>query len=70
MADGEARTRQEIADAVAGRFARAVDARPVTLAEGVPGVEVVVRADVPPLGLLGPGVPLRVAGHAVREEAP
>ena len=70
MADGEARTRREIAGAVSERFARRVDARPVDLGGGVPGVEVVVRADVPPLGLFGPGVPLRVTGHAVREEAP
>ncbi len=69
MADGEARTRREIAGAVSGRFARGVDARPVDLG-GVAAVEVVVRADVPPLGLFGPGVPLRVTGHAVREEAP
>ncbi len=70
MADGEARARREIAGAVSGRFARDVAARPVTLDGGVPGVEVVVQADVPPLGLFGPGVPLRVTGHAVREEAP
>lgn len=70
MADGEARTRREIAGALSGRFARGVEAHPVTLDGGVPGVEMVVRADVPPLGLFGPGVPLRVSGHAVREEAP
>jgi hypothetical protein len=29
-----------------------------------------VSADVPPLGIWGPGVRLHVAGHAVEEVAP
>jgi Flp pilus assembly protein TadG len=68
-ADGAGRTRSQISDAVAGRFARYVAARPVTV-NGVAGVEVVVRAEVPPLGLWGPAVPLSVSGHAVEEVEP
>ncbi|MGZ4745337.1 MAG: TadE/TadG family type IV pilus assembly protein, partial [Oryzihumus sp.] len=50
---GVARTRDQIREAVAGRFARDVSARPVLVA-GAPGVEVDVVAEVPPLGLWGP----------------
>jgi Flp pilus assembly protein TadG len=66
---GEARTRQQIGGALAGRFARDVRARPTTV-HGAPGVEVDVTAVVPPLGIWGPGVRLRASGHAVEEVAP
>lgn len=66
---GAARTRQQIGQALAGRFARHVSARQVTV-DGVPGVRVDVRAEVPPLGLWGPSVRLEVAGHAVEEVVP
>jgi Flp pilus assembly protein TadG len=66
---GVARTRAQIRGALADRFAEAVTARSVEV-DGVPAVRVEVRADVPPLGLLGPGVPVRVAGHAVEEVVP
>ena len=68
LADGEARTREQIAGAVSGRFARDIDVRLVSL-RGQPTVQVAVRATVPALGIGGPAVPLRVVGHAV-EEAP
>ncbi len=67
-AEGAALTREQIAGVVAGRFARDVRARPV-LIDGAPGVEVVVRATVPALGLGGPGVEIEVSGHAVEEES-
>ena len=66
---GAARTREQITGAVAARFARDVSARPATV-HGAPGVEVDVSAEVPPLGIWGPAVPLHVAGHAVEEDAP
>lgn len=65
-ADGVARTRQQIEDAIAGRFADDVTVRRV-LVGGVPTIEVVVRAKVPALGLGGPSVDLVVEGHAVQE---
>lgn len=68
LAEGEERTRQQISGAVAGRFARDIDVRTVSLG-GQPTVEVVVHAAVPALGLGGPAVALDVVGHAV-EEAP
>lgn len=63
------RTREQIDAALAGRFADDVTATTET-AGGVPTVVVRVRADVPPLGLWGPGVPLVVEGHAVEEALP
>ena len=68
-AAGVERTRSQIRDALAARFADRVTAREV-LVDGVPGVEVRVAADVPPLGLWGPAVHLVVRGHAVEEAAP
>ena len=68
-AAGAARTRQQIAGALAARFARQVTARPATV-HGAPGVEVDVTAEVPPLGIWGPAVRLDVSGHAVEEAAP
>jgi hypothetical protein len=66
-ADGAALTRRQIDGVVAGRFAQDVVVRPV-LVEGAPGVEVVVRATVPALGLGGPAVDIEVASHAVEEQ--
>jgi Flp pilus assembly protein TadG len=66
---GVARTRQLIDGALAARFAQQVDAH-ATAVQGGPGVEVDVVAEVPPLGLWGPAVRLRVSGHAVEEVAP
>ena len=68
-ADGAARARQQIGDALAGRFARQVTAREVVV-DGVRGVEVDVHAEVPPLGLMGPVVTLDLSGHAVEEVLP
>ena len=67
--DGVARTRAQISDAIADRFAREVDGSEVTV-DGVPTVEVTVHASVSALGIWGPGIELEVAGHAVREEVP
>lgn len=66
---GVERTRSQIRGALAARFADHVSAHEV-LVDGVPGVEVRVAADVPPLGLWGPSVHLDVSGHAVEETAP
>jgi len=66
LEDGQARTRDQIAGAVSGRFARDVRVRQVMI-HGAPGVEVTVRAVVPALGLGGPAVVLEVSGHAVEE---
>jgi hypothetical protein len=67
-ADGIAVTREQIDGAISERFARDVSARRITMS-GAPGVEIVVRAEVPALGLLGPAIQLEVSGSAV-EEAP
>lgn len=68
-ADGAERTRSQIDGAVSGRFADDVVARPASI-DGAPGVEVVVHATVPALGLGGPGIELTVSGHAVEEQRP
>ena len=67
--EGADRTRLQIRQALAGRFARQVEAREV-MVDGVPGVRVDVRAEVPPLGLWGPAVELELSGHAVEEVLP
>ena len=66
---GIAKTRQQIAGAIAERFASDVTAAQVVV-QGAPGIRVDVRAEVPALGLWGPGVPLEVSGHAIEEVAP
>lgn len=65
--DGVARTRQQVDRAIAGRFAREVEADTV-LVEGAPGVRITVHATVPALGIGGPAVPLTVTGSAVEEQ--
>lgn len=66
-ADGAALTRDQIDGVVSGRFARDVRVRRV-MVDGAPGVEVVVRASIPALGIGGPAVDIEVAGHAVEED--
>ena len=66
LADGEARTREQISEALSERFARDIDATTVTV-DGQPTVRMTVRASVPALGLGGPGVAVDVVGHAVEE---
>jgi Flp pilus assembly protein TadG len=68
-ADGTARTRALITGSLAGRYASDVTAAQTDVG-GYPGVEVVVRASVPALGLFGPSVHLTVSGHAVEEVLP
>jgi Flp pilus assembly protein TadG len=65
-ADGVARTRSQISGALAGRYARDVTAREVTI-DGAPAVEVSVHVVIPALGLGGPAVSLDVSGHAIEE---
>ena len=68
-ADGANRTREIIRQALDDRYADDVTAR-YTVAGGVETAEVVVRAQVPPLGLFGPTVDLTLRGHAIRELEP
>ncbi len=64
--DGVAATREQISDAVAGRYAEDVSVRAVTI-DGAPGVEITVRAQIPALGLGGPAIEVEVSGRAVEE---
>lgn len=66
---GEERTRSQIETGIGDRFVRSITVTPATVA-GSPGVEVTVVSEVPPLGLLGPGMTVTVTGHAVSEVAP
>ena len=68
-ADGAARTRSMIRQALDDRYATDVSSAWTTVA-GLPGAEVEVRTRVPALGLFGPSVPLTVRGHAIREVEP
>ncbi|WP_184836065.1 TadE family protein [Kribbella solani] len=65
-ADGETRTRELIRGVVRDQLIDSVTAVETDL-DGQPGVEVSVRAHLPPLGLWGPGISFTVAGHAVKE---
>ena len=67
--DAVQRARELVTAALADSYARDVSANETVL-DGVPTVEVVIAAEVPALGLLGPGVSLRVDGHAVKETVP
>lgn len=68
-AQGAERARQQIRDVLDDRYAQDVSSSTTTWG-GTPVVEVVVHADVPALGLLGPSVGLTATGHAVQEVAP
>lgn len=68
-ADGAARTRTMIRQALDDRYADDVTASWSSV-DGLPGAVVVVHTRVPALGLLGPSVSLTVRGHSVREVAP
>ncbi len=68
-ADGAERTRTLITASLSADYAGDVTAVQ-TEVDGYPGVEVTVRASVPALGLFGPGVDLRVSGHAAEEQLP
>jgi Flp pilus assembly protein TadG len=68
-ADGAARTRSQIDGAISGRFAQDIDAHSAVV-DGAPGVEVVVHASVPALGIGGPSIEITVTGHAVEEQRP
>lgn len=68
-ADGVAETRRLIREAIADRYADDVAGRYVVV-DGVESAEVVVRAQVPALGLFGPSVTVTARGHAVRELEP
>ncbi|MDR7252697.1 Flp pilus assembly protein TadG [Nocardioides sp. BE266] len=63
---GQAKVQELVDGALSEEFVRSVTVRPA-LVGGAPGYEAVVEADVGVLGLGGPGVHVRVAGHAVAE---
>ncbi|MGW6276586.1 TadE/TadG family type IV pilus assembly protein [Kribbella sp. NPDC055071] len=64
--DGEARTRELVSGVVQSRLIDSVSAEETDI-DGQPGVQVVVKAHMPPLGLWGPGIEFSVTGHAVKE---
>lgn len=66
LAAGERRTRDLLGASLSGRYARDVVARSATL-DGLPVVEVTVRAPLPVVGLLGPSGVLTARGHALEE---
>ncbi|WP_406047689.1 TadE family protein [Kribbella sp. NBC_00889] len=65
-ADGAGRTRDLIDGVVKDGLIDAVQSEETDI-DGRPGVQVVVKAHMPPLGLWGPGVAFSVEGHAVKE---
>lgn len=67
--DAAERTRRTISDALSPRYARAVSAWSTSV-DGAPAVVVRVRARVPALGVMGPGVPVDVRGRALEQVEP
>ncbi len=65
-ADGEARTRELVDGVVRNELIDSITGE-ATDVDGQPGVEVVVEAHMPPLGLWGPGIKFHVEGHAIKE---
>ena len=63
------RTREVIRTTVSDRFAESVTAGR-SQSGGVAVIEVRVRAEVPPRGLWGPGIPLEAVGRAVMQDEP
>ena len=66
-AAGEAKVQELITGAISDQFVRTVIVRPDTI-DGALGFEAVVEADISVLGLGGPGVHVRVVGHAIAEQ--
>lgn len=64
---GQAKVHELVSGALSQEFVRSVTVRPADVG-GAPGYEAVVEADVTVLGLGGPGVHIRVEGHAVAEQ--
>ena len=65
-ADGETRTRELVDGVVRNELIDSITGE-ATDVDGQPGVEVVVEAHMPPLGLWGPGIKFHVEGHAIKE---
>jgi Flp pilus assembly protein TadG len=68
-ADGVVEAREQLAEVLDARYHQDIEAAPIDVG-GVPGVEVVIQATVPALGLGGPSVDLTVRGTAVEEPVP
>jgi len=66
--DGIDRARRVLDGVISDRFITAIDGRNSS-SDGLGITEIEIRAEVPPLGLWGPGVHLVVTGHGVREVA-
>lgn len=65
-ADGTARTANLVEATLSSRYAQDISVRDVEV-DGLPVVEVTVRAPLPIVGTLGPDGAMTVRGHAVRE---
>lgn len=68
-AAGQAKVEELVDGALSQEFVRSVSVRPAAVG-GVAGFEAVVEADVRVLGIAGPGVRIRVEGHAIAEVQP
>jgi hypothetical protein len=66
-ADGVAKARSQLDGLLSQRYATGIRARPTTI-DGAPAIEIVIRGEIPALGLGGPAVSVEVSGHAVEEQ--
>ncbi len=67
--DGRQKAREQIVGAISGQYAEDVVIDEVMI-DGARAYRVTIRAEVPALGLGGPGVPLEVSGNAIIEQGP
>ena len=65
-ADGHAKTVEQIVGTLNEKFAKDVKIRTVVI-DGAPAYEVVVRAEVPALGIGGPAIAVSASGNAIIE---
>jgi hypothetical protein len=65
-ADGIAKTRDQLNGVLSARYAHGIRAHPTSI-DGAPAIEITIHAEVPALGLGGPGFALDVTGHAIEE---
>ncbi len=68
-ADGVAKAREQLDGVLGPSYRQDVEAHSLDI-DGAPGVEVVIHATVPALGLGGPAVELTVRGTAIEEVDP
>lgn len=64
--DGVVKAAEQIKGTLNAKYAEGIEIHPTTIG-GVPAYEVVIRAEVPALGIGGPAIAIEVSGNAIIE---